>query len=115
MTLYKKIYPFILILTLVVISSFTLSCSIISTAAEDAIKDTEYEYYEYYEEVPVEESAAEEIGAHKTTEETGGEKEPEEIKESPVKFTNAILEKLDEVEEQYSTEFRQYLESLEKN
>jgi len=118
MIIHKKIYYLIPILTLVIIFCLSTSCNIIHTAVDELEKRAGDEYsesFEYHEEVSTEDSTGEEIGAQKTTEETGGEKEPEEIKESPVKFTNAILEKLDEVEEQYSTEFRQYLESLDKN
>ncbi len=110
MILNKKIYSFILISTLVVISSFTLSCDTIFTAIEDAEKEAgDAESFEYYEEVSVEEFTGEEIGVQEPSEETADEEE------SPVKFTGAILKKLDEIEKNYSLEFRQYLESLEKN
>jgi|GEM_PF-1134589 len=119
MRINKKIYSAILILTLVVVLNSTLSCGIISAAIEDAVTDSEdvdSESFEYHEEVFAEEFIEEEIGAQEPADENEAIDKPEDSpEESPVKFTGAILEKLDEVEKQYSSEFRQYLESLEKN
>jgi len=119
MRIDKKIYSAILILTLVVVLSSTLSCGIISAAIEDAAKDSEdvdSESFEYYEEVFAGEFIEEEIGAQEPADENEAVDKPEDSPEdSPVKFTGAILKKLDEVEKQYSPEFRQYLESLDKN
>ncbi|MEA2015885.1 MAG: hypothetical protein U9O59_04160 [Actinomycetota bacterium] len=118
MKINKKVFFIAIISILTVTLIFTFSCDIISTAIEDAEKEAGDEYFEsfeYYEEISVEEFTGEEIGAQEPSGEIGGKEGSEEAEESPVEFTGEILVKLDEIENNYSLEFRQYLESLEIN
>jgi len=96
MKLNKKPYFIVVSLILFLVFSFTPACRRVSTEITEAKEDIAEE--EITEEIEEEEILKEAEDVEKTAE-----------AEVPV------LIKLDEIQEQYSLEFRQYLESLEKN
>ncbi len=104
----NKIYLFISILTIIFLFSFAALCNQSGTDTE------EEETYVSKEEAAAEEvigDGGEEAEEENSTEELGEVEEPVEAE----KVEDPVLIRLDEIQQQYSLEFRQYLESLEKD